>query len=87
MREFIELAKREPGKLHYSSPGNGGPQHLAMELLKLELGIDIVHVPYKSAAAGARAMSWAGTCRRRSPRCRPRSRRSLSGQLRALARA
>ena len=50
MREFIELAKREPGKLHYSSPGNGGPQHLAMELLKLELGMDIVHVPYKSAA-------------------------------------
>jgi tripartite-type tricarboxylate transporter receptor subunit TctC len=50
MRDFIELAKREPGKLHYSSPGNGGPQHLAMELLKLELGLDIVHVPYKSAA-------------------------------------
>jgi tripartite-type tricarboxylate transporter receptor subunit TctC len=50
MREFIELVKREPGKLHYSSPGNGGPQHLAMELLKLELGLDIVHVPYKSAA-------------------------------------
>ena len=47
MRELIELAKREPGKLHYSSPGNGGPQHLAMELLKLETGIDIVHVPYK----------------------------------------
>jgi tripartite-type tricarboxylate transporter receptor subunit TctC len=50
MREFIELAKREPGKLHYSSPGNGGPQHLAMELLKLETGMNIVHVPYKSAA-------------------------------------
>jgi tripartite-type tricarboxylate transporter receptor subunit TctC len=50
MRELIELAKRTPGKLHYSSPGNGGPQHLAMELLKLELGMDIVHVPYKTAA-------------------------------------
>jgi tripartite-type tricarboxylate transporter receptor subunit TctC len=50
MRELIELVKREPGKLHYSSPGNGGPQHLAMELLKLETGMDIVHVPYKSAA-------------------------------------
>ena len=50
MQEFIELAKREPGKLHYASPGSGGPQHLAMELLKLELGLDIVHVPYKSAA-------------------------------------
>jgi tripartite-type tricarboxylate transporter receptor subunit TctC len=50
LKEFIELARREPGKLHYSSPGNGGPQHLAMELLKLETGMDIVHVPYKGAA-------------------------------------
>ena len=50
LREFIDLAKRQPGKMHYSSPGNGGPQHLAMELLKLETGIDIVHVPYKGAA-------------------------------------
>src|SRR3954462_4344196 len=50
MREFIALVKLQPGKLYYSSPGNGGPQHLAMELLKLETGIDIVHVPYKGAA-------------------------------------
>jgi tripartite-type tricarboxylate transporter receptor subunit TctC len=50
IRELIELVKREPGKLHYSSPGNGGPQHLAMELLKLETGMNIVHVPYKGAA-------------------------------------
>jgi len=39
-----------PWQLYYSSPGNGGPQHLAMELLKLENGIDVVHVPYKGAA-------------------------------------
>jgi tripartite-type tricarboxylate transporter receptor subunit TctC len=50
MREFIDLARREPGKMHYSSPGNGGPQHLAMELLKLETGINLVHVPYKGAS-------------------------------------
>ncbi len=50
MREFIELARSRPGKLYYSSPGSGGPQHLAMELLKLETGIDLVHVPYKGAA-------------------------------------
>ena len=48
--QFVQLAKQDPGKLHYSSPGNGGPQHLAMELLKLETGMNIVHVPYKSAA-------------------------------------
>jgi tripartite-type tricarboxylate transporter receptor subunit TctC len=50
VRELVDLARREPGKLHYSSPGNGGPQHLAMELLKLETGMNIVHVPYKGAA-------------------------------------
>jgi tripartite-type tricarboxylate transporter receptor subunit TctC len=50
MREFMALVKSEPGRLYYSSPGNGGPQHLAMELLKLETGMDIVHVPYKGAA-------------------------------------
>ena len=49
MREFVELVRSQPGKLNYSSPGNGGPQHLAMELLKLETHINIVHVPYKGA--------------------------------------
>jgi tripartite-type tricarboxylate transporter receptor subunit TctC len=49
MREFVALVKKQPGKLYYSSPGNGGPQHLAMELLKLETGMDIIHVPYKGA--------------------------------------
>ena len=47
MGELIDAAKREPGKLHYGSPGNGGVQHLAMELLKLDAGVDLVHVPYK----------------------------------------
>jgi tripartite-type tricarboxylate transporter receptor subunit TctC len=50
VKEFIQLAKRRPGQMLYSSPGNGGPQHLAMELLKLETGIDIVHVPHRSAS-------------------------------------
>jgi tripartite-type tricarboxylate transporter receptor subunit TctC len=48
VRELVEAAKGS--RLHYSSPGNGGPQHLAMELLKLETGMHIVHVPYKGAA-------------------------------------
>lgn len=47
MRDFVELARRQPGKLYYGSPGSGGVQHLAMELLKLDTGIDVVHVPYK----------------------------------------
>jgi tripartite-type tricarboxylate transporter receptor subunit TctC len=47
LKEFVALAQRQPGKLYYSSPGNGGPQHLAMELIKLETRTDLVHVPYK----------------------------------------
>ena len=50
LTELVELARRQPGKLHYSSPGSGGVQHLAMELFKLEAGIDLVHVPYKGLA-------------------------------------
>jgi tripartite-type tricarboxylate transporter receptor subunit TctC len=49
MREFLELARSQPGKLYYSSPGSGGPQHLAMELLKMEARVDLVHVPYKGS--------------------------------------
>ena len=49
MREFLALARSQPGKLYYSSPGSGGPQHLAMELLKLDAHIDLVHVPYKGS--------------------------------------
>jgi tripartite-type tricarboxylate transporter receptor subunit TctC len=50
LKELVALAKRRPGELHYSSPGVGGPQHLAMELLKLETRINMVHVPYKGFA-------------------------------------
>jgi tripartite-type tricarboxylate transporter receptor subunit TctC len=50
VNEFIALAKREPGKLNYGSPGNGTPHHLAMELFKSKTGIDVVHVPYKGTA-------------------------------------
>ena len=84
MREFIELAKREPGKLHYSSPGNGGPQHLAMELLKLELGLDIVHVPYKSAA-GALGDVVGGHVQATIAAVQTAQPQVTSGQLRALA--
>jgi len=47
--EFIALAKAQPGKLNYGSAGVGTTSHLAMELLKFETGIDIVHVPFKGA--------------------------------------
>jgi len=51
--DFVALAKRRPGELYYSSPGNGSIQHMAMELVKLETGMNIVHVPYKGSAGAA----------------------------------
>jgi tripartite-type tricarboxylate transporter receptor subunit TctC len=47
LREFVALAKKEPGRLYYGSAGNGSAGHLAFEHLKLVAGIDVVHVPYK----------------------------------------
>ena len=46
VKEFVALAKSQPGKLNYGSVGNGSASHLTMELLKTRAGIDIVHVPY-----------------------------------------
>jgi tripartite-type tricarboxylate transporter receptor subunit TctC len=48
--ELIALAKKEPGKLAYATPGSGTAMHLSVELLKTATGIDIVHVPYKGGA-------------------------------------
>lgn len=50
MREFIALAKREPGRLNYGSAGTGSINHLALELLKARTGISVVHVPYRGIA-------------------------------------
>jgi tripartite-type tricarboxylate transporter receptor subunit TctC len=51
---LLALAKASPGTLTYASPGRGTPQHLAMELLKLTAGIDLVHVPYSGSAGAVR---------------------------------
>ena len=50
VQELVALAKAQPGRLNYASPGSGTPHHLAMELLKLHFGIDLTHVPYKGTA-------------------------------------
>lgn len=50
IREFLALARREPGKLTFSSAGIGTSNHLAGELLKAMAGVDLVHVPYKGSA-------------------------------------
>ena len=50
LAEFLELARRNPGKLNFSSAGAGSTQHLSGELLKLRTQTNIVHVPYKGSA-------------------------------------
>src|SRR5712691_6459909 len=68
LREFVALAKKEPGRLYYGSAGNGSAGHLAIEYLKLVTGMDIQHVPYKGTGpnlvdlvAGRTQFSAAGT--------------------------
>ena len=46
-RELVALAKAQPGKLYYSSPGSGNSGHLAGELFNTAAGVKTVHVPYK----------------------------------------
>src|SRR5437764_10227449 len=84
LKEFVALAKKEPGKLNYGSAGNGSAGHLAMEYLKLVSGMDIQHVPYKGTGpnlidlvAGRTQASSAGT-----PPLMPHVK---SGKLRVIA--
>jgi tripartite-type tricarboxylate transporter receptor subunit TctC len=50
LKEFLELAKKEPGKFTYGTAGNGSANHLAGEMLKSMAKVDITHVPYKGGA-------------------------------------
>jgi tripartite-type tricarboxylate transporter receptor subunit TctC len=50
LAELVDLARREPGKLTYSSAGIGTLFHLTGEMFKQAAGVDLVHVPYKGAA-------------------------------------
>jgi tripartite-type tricarboxylate transporter receptor subunit TctC len=50
VKELIEYAKKNPGKVSYGSTGIGSSNHLSMELFKSMAGIDLVHVPYKGSA-------------------------------------
>ena len=50
VKELIDLAKAQPGKLNFASPGVGTPNHLGIELLNMLAGVKFVHVPYKGGA-------------------------------------
>ncbi len=56
LKDFIELAKQNPGKLNYASAGKATTTHLGAELLQQTTGISLVHVPYKGAAPAITAL-------------------------------
>ncbi|QIL79840.1 tripartite tricarboxylate transporter substrate binding protein [Diaphorobacter sp. HDW4A] len=53
LKEFIALAKSQPGRLSYASAGMGSSPHIGAEMFKHAVGVDVVHVPYKGAAPAA----------------------------------
>jgi len=55
-KEFIALARSQPGKLTYASAGTGAGTHLAMELLMMSQKIELVHVPYKGTGPALTAL-------------------------------
>ena len=51
LKEFVNYAKSNPGKLNYASQGNGSVSHIGTEIFKQITNIDLVHVPYKGSGA------------------------------------
>ena len=56
LAEFVELAKKEPGKYNYASPGVGSQTQLTIELLSRRTGIKLQHIPYRGGAPATQAM-------------------------------
>jgi tripartite-type tricarboxylate transporter receptor subunit TctC len=84
VKEFIELAKKDPGKLNYASSGPGTPYHMAGELFKAMSKTDIVHVPHK-ASGDARNSVLSGTVQMMFDAVTTMTELAKAGQVRALA--
>lgn len=83
VKELIELAKKEPGKLNYASSGPGTPYHMAGELFKAMSQTNIVHVPHK-ASGDARNSVISGTVQVMFDAVTTMSALAKGGQVRAL---
>lgn len=83
VKEFIDLAKKDPGKLNYASSGPGTPYHMAGELFKAMSGTDIVHIPHK-ASGDARNSVLAGNVQMMFDAVTTMSELAKGGQVRAL---
>ena len=84
LKEFIALAKSEPGKLNYASSGVGTPYHMAGELFKTMTGTDIVHVPHRSSG-DARTSVLGGQVQMMIDAVTAMAPNVAAGQVRALA--
>src|SRR5205823_7355497 len=84
VQALVELARRNPGKLNYSSTGAGTSVHLSAELLKYYAKVNIVHVPYRGSAAATAALI-AGDVDMLVDSLPPSLRHIRSGRARALA--
>jgi len=84
LAELVAYAKANPGKLSYASGGHGSSPHLAAELLKVEAGINLVHVPYKGTGPALQDII-AGHVQMMFSSVSPAKPHMESGQLRALA--
>jgi tripartite-type tricarboxylate transporter receptor subunit TctC len=84
LKEFIALAKAQPGKLNYASSGTGTPYHMAGELFKSMSGTDILHVPYRGSS-GARNDVLGGQVQMMFDAITTMAPNVKAGQVRALA--
>ena len=84
LKEFIALAKSQPGKLNYASSGQGTPYHMAGELFKTMAGIDLVHVPYRNSGE-ARSGIIGGQVQMMIDAVTTMAPNVIQGQVRALA--
>jgi tripartite-type tricarboxylate transporter receptor subunit TctC len=84
LKEFIALAKSQPGKLNYASSGTGTPYHMAGELFKAMSGTNIQHVPYRGSS-GARNDVLGGQVQMMFDAITTMAPNVKAGQVRALA--
>jgi tripartite-type tricarboxylate transporter receptor subunit TctC len=84
LREFVALAKAQPGRINYGSAGNGSAGHLAMEYLKQVTGMELQHVPYKGTGPNVTDLI-AGRTQATSAGTPPLMPHVKSGKLRVIA--
>ena len=81
---FVEYAKKHPGKLNYSSAGNGTLPHVTMELLLRHTGVEVAHIPYRGAAPAMTDLL-AGQVQLKMDTYATANQHVAQGKLRALA--